>query len=317
MQESRKSRLTHPLVVALIAAFACFLWGSATPVIKIGNEMFSIESGDTWKLILFAGMRFSLAGLMVILFDSLIRRKPSLPNPRSWGRIALHGLFQTVLQYTFFYIGVAHCSGVHAAIFSGMSSLLAILMACFLFRQEKPHPGKLVGCVVGFCGILAMNLNGEGGGFSLQGEGAMLVAGLSAAVASCLARIYSRTERSVVLTGWQFLLGGLCLCGFGLLGGGRISFPSAASVLLLMYLSFVSAVAYSLWTLLISRTSVSMVSIYGFLTPLFGVLLSAIILREADQAFSLNSLSALALVCVGIVCVNRLGNRPGSTKVHE
>jgi len=317
MTESRKSRLAHPLIVALISAFACFLWGSATPMIKIGNEMFSIDSGDTWQLILFAGMRFSLSGVMVILYDSLATRRLSVPKPSSWGHVLVHSLFQTVSQYTFFYIGVAHSSGVHSAIFSGMSSLWAILLACFLFRQEKPHPGKLLGCALGFASILAMNLTGEGGGFTLKGEGSMLMAGLSAGVASCLARVYSRTERSVVLTGWQFLLGGLCLCAIGFIGGGRVVIPSAVSVFVLLYLAFASALAYSLWTLLISRTSVSAVSIYGFLTPVFGVILSAVILREADQALRFNTLLALALVCVGIVCVNLLGSKPDGTKVHK
>jgi drug/metabolite transporter (DMT)-like permease len=56
------------------------------------------------------------------------------------------------------------------------------------------------------------------------------------------------------------------------------------------------------------------VVIYGFMTPMFGVVFSAILLGEAGQAFSLNTLLALALVCAGIVCVNKFGS---STKVHK
>ena len=316
MENNRKSRLAHPLIVALIAAFACFLWGSATPLIKIGNELFEIGNSDTWKLILFAGVRFALAGLLVLVFAGVSERRIPLPKRGSWSHIMMHGLFQTVLQYTFFYIGVAHSTGVYSAIFSGMSSLWAIIMACFAFRQEKPHPGKLFGCFLGFASVLVMNLGGESGSFSFMGAGVMLLAGLSSGVAQCLARIYSRTESPVILTAWQFLLGGLVLCAMGFIGGGRLDVDSVVKVGTLVYLAFTSAVAYTLWTVLISCTSVSAVSIYGFLTPVFGVLLSALILGESKQAFSLNTLSALALVCVGVVCVNRFGSAD-STKRHK
>ena len=76
-------RLTSPLTVCLLAAVACALWGSAAPMIKIGYGLFSIAENDTWTIILFAGMRFFLAGVLVILFSSLISKKPDLPKKES------------------------------------------------------------------------------------------------------------------------------------------------------------------------------------------------------------------------------------------
>lgn len=314
MESNRTNPLSKPLNVFALAAIACALWGSAAPMIKTGYRLFGISDGETWRIILFAGARFSLAGALVILFSSLVARRPQLPKRESWGNVVKLGLTQTVLQYMLFYIGVAHASGVHSAILTGASSLWAILLACFLFRQEKLTWAKLLGCLLGFGGIILMNLTGEGGRVTLKGEGFLLISGLCSGMASGQAKRYSRTESPVILTGWQFLLGGLFMCACALVMGARLAFASWACLGVLVYLGFLSAVAYSIWTVLLKYNPVSGVSIYGFMTPLFGVALSAILLGEIGQAFSINTLAALTLVCAGIVLVNRFGN---STKSHK
>lgn len=307
-------KLTHPLTVCLLAAVACALWGSAAPMIKIGYGLFAIAETDTWNIILFAGMRFFLAGVLVILFSSLIVRKPDLPGRASWGNVAALAMTQTVGQYILFYIGVANSSGVHSAILTGAANLWAILLACYLFRQERMTLPKLLGCILGFGGILLMNFTGEGSGVTLRGEGLLLISGLCSGVASGQAKIYSRTESPVTLTGWQFLLGGAFMMLCAACMGARLAISSLAGAGVLLYLGMLSAVAYTLWTVLIKHNSVSGVVIYGFMTPMFGVLLSAFLLREFSQAFSWNTLAALAMVCAGIVCVNVFGNGGKSHK---
>ena len=314
MQTQKTHPLSKPLNVCLLAAISCMLWGSAAPVIKIGYEQFGIADSEIWRMILFAGMRFALAGALVILFSSLVSRRSVLPKRASWGNVVKLGLAQTVGQYMLFYVGVANATGVHAAILSGVGSLWAILLACFLFRQERMTLPKAAGCLLSLCGILLMNLDGLGGGVTFMGEGLLLLAGLSNGVASGLAKIYSRDESPVTLTGWQFLLGGLFMCLCAWMAGARLILPSWTALGVLVYLGFLSAVAYSLWTVLIRYNTVSAVSVYGFITPLFGVFLSALLLGEFQQALSPNVLAALALVCGGIIAVNCFGN---GTKVHK
>ena len=237
MQSERIHPLRRPVYVCLLAAVSCMLWGSAAPVIKIGYRLFGIAGGETWRMILFAGCRFALAGALVILFSSLFFRKVMAPREKgTWMNVVWLGLFQTVLQYMLFYIGVANASGVHSAILSGAGNLWAILLACFLFRQEKMTLPKLAGCLLGFGGILLMNLSGAGGSVSLMGEGFLLVSGASNGVGAGLVKIYSRDEDPVVLTGWQFLLGGLFMCACALAMGARLTIPSAAALGVLAYL---------------------------------------------------------------------------------
>jgi len=312
MQKSNSNFLTKPLNILFLAAISCALWGSAAPVIKIGYGLLSISESQPATMILFAGLRFALAGVMVILFSSLMAKKPMLPKKESWGNVCRLSLFQTVGQYIFFYVGVANASGVHSAILTGASNLWAILLACYLFREERMTLPKMLGCVLGFGGILMMNLSG-GGSVSFLGEGFVLFSGICSGVSSSLAKRYSQKENSMVLTGWQFLAGGLFMCLIGLICGGRMTIPSAQAAGVLVYLGFLSATAYSLWAIMLQYNPVSSVVIYGFMTPMFGVLFSALLLGETEQAFSANTLIALLLVCAGIVAVNKFAKQHKSS----
>ena len=93
----------------------------------------------------------------------------------------------------------------------------------------------------------------------------------------------------MTLSGYQFLCGGILLTGFGLAMGGRVHVGavSASGWLLLLYMGFISAAAYTLWGILLKYNPVARVAVFGFMNPVFGVLLSAIFLGESGQAFGL------------------------------
>ena len=115
-----------------------------------------------------------------------------------------------------------------------------------------------------------------------------------------------------MLSGYQFILGGIVMVILGFSLGGRIPYVSASALLMLFYLACISAVAYSLWGILLKYNPVSKVAIFGFTNPVFGVLLSAWWLREGSAELGWNALVALVLVCIGICIVNvkiNTGNR--------
>ena len=305
----KKNRLSELPIVFLLAMLCCFLWGSATPAIKIGYTMFGIENSDTMSIILFAGVRFFLAGVLVIIFQSIMAGRFIKPEKAALPSIVKLSLAQTIIQYFLFYVGLAHTSGVTGTILSGASGFFAILIAAFIFRYEKLTLPKIIGCIMGFCGLVIMNISFSGGTvfrFTLIGEGLVLLSTISYAFSTILVQKYSSRFRVVMLSGYQFLLGGFVMIIVGLVLGGRISLPGNFSAyVLLLYMALISAVAYSVWGILLKYNPVSRVTIFNFLTPLFGVLLSAIFLGEVDQALQLNKLLALILVCVGIYVVNR------------
>ena len=302
-----KNFLERTFVVCLLAMLCCFLWGSAFPCIKIGYQMFQISSDQTMSQILFAGVRFTLAGILVILFGSILSRKILLPKRSSCKNILIICLFQTVIQYLFFYIGMAHTSGVKASIVEASNVFLAILVANLIFHQEKLTFSKMLGCVIGFAGVILINLTGSGleGGMTMTGEGFILLSAAAYAVSSVLIKRFSVYENPLVISGYQFMIGGLIMIGVGLAGGGSLHPTSPASALMMLYMALISAVAYTIWGILLKYNPVSRVAVFGFMNPVFGVVLSALLLKEYSQIPLFQCVASLVLVCLGIYIVNR------------
>lgn len=99
----------------------------------------------------------------------------------------------------------------------------------------------------------------------------------------------------------------------GVTGGGALSPTGPSALLLLVYMAFISAAAYSVWSLLLTVNSVSRISVYGFMNPVFGFVLSAVLLGEYQLVDSVRSICALVLVSAGIVVVNRIGTKTGGS----
>ena len=306
---NKKINLTDIRVVMFLAGVCCFLWGSATPAIKTGYRLFQIDSTDTSSILLFAGTRFFLAGILVIAWHSLTSRKWILPPRESALAIVELALSQTILQYVFFYVGLSHATGVHGAIITGTNVFFSILFASLVFRYETLNGRKLAGCLLGFAGIVIVNLSGSGSeglfDVSFLGEGFVLLAQIFYAISSALVKKYSRQFDVVTLSGYQFMIGGLALMVIGAASGGTLAGVTGPSAyVLLLYMGFLSAVAYTLWGVLLKYNPVSRVTIFGFMNPMFGVLLSAVFLGESGQALTWNTLAALILVSLGIYVVN-------------
>ena len=299
-------RLKKPLVVAVLALFCCGLWGSAFPCIKVGYRLFEIASQDSMSQILFAGIRFTMAGALTILIGSVLNGRFLKPAKENLYMIRNLALTQTVLQYVLFYIGLAHTTGSKSSILDASGVFFSVIVASLIFHQEVLSPAKLWGCLIGFLGVVLINVSGLGMDFSMSflGEGFILLCALSGAFSAVLIKKYSQKELPVTLSGYQFMAGGLVMILCGLLFGGRLEVVSAQGLFLLFYLAMVSAVAYSLWGMLLKYNSVSRVSVYGFSKPIWGVALSALLLQES-QTLGITGLISLALVCIGIYCVNR------------
>lgn len=303
----KQAVLTRTSVVSSIAILCCLLWGSAVTTIKTGYRLMEIDSTDISTQILFAGLRFMLAGLMVVIFQSVREKRVILPNKNITKYAFILCLAQTVGQYFFFYIGVAHATGVKSSIITGLGNFFAIVMSCLIFRREKMTGNKLIGCILGFSGVIIINMFGNQWDMSMQflGEGFLLIAQIAYALSTVMIGIFSSKENPVILSGYQFFIGGWVLIFLGILMGGKISVCPWQAIAILIYLAFVSAMAYTLWSVLLAYNPVSKVAIFGFVNPLFGVILAALVLGETAQAFNAGSLIALLLVCVGICVVNR------------
>ena len=179
--DSRTYYLQKTWVVCALALVCTFLWGSAFPCIKLGYAWFGVEAGDTWTQILFAGSRFALAGVLTVLLGSLSGGTMLVPDRSALPSILKLSVFQTILQYIFFYIGLAHNSGVKSSIINGSSTFFVILVASLIFRQERLDLKKIAGCVIGFAGVILVSMNGQkiDRNLSLMGDGSLFLSAVS------------------------------------------------------------------------------------------------------------------------------------------
>lgn len=143
--------------LCFLAVICTMLWGSAIPCIKLGYGVFNIGVSATADKLLFAGIRFLGAGLLILIPYFFFQKKIKLTKKLCANSLIL-GLIQTAVQYFFMYIGLAYTTGVNASVFNAIGTLLYIVLAWIIYKDEKLSKLKLIGCIVGFSGILLNSL---------------------------------------------------------------------------------------------------------------------------------------------------------------
>lgn len=282
------------------ALTATCLWGSAFPVVKVGYGMLGIRRDDTFQQIAFAGYRFVLAALLLFALMA-IARVPRPPLNRATAvAIVRVGVVQTFLQYVFFYAGIALSSGMEGSIIAGTLTFFQLGLAHVMHADDRMTTTKVVAAVLGFAGIVFYHVMANGYVFTIGGGEALMV---SAMFFAALGNMLSKQAAPAILpvlplTAMQMLLGGIALIAVGGAKAGVAPFDfSLGSVLVLAYLAFVSAASFLLWNSLMSYNKAGAVSIYLFLVPIFGVLLSSALLGESLRWYVV---PALVLVVIGI-----------------
>ena len=293
-----------PVCAVLLAIFCNVLWGSAFPFIKLGYRLFSIDSGNTASIFCFAGVRFMLGSVLVLLGSILLQGKaPRLPRGRVAAECCALGLWQTTAQYAFYYIAVAMLTGAFGGILNSTQSFLGVIFAHFIYgNADRMTPAKTLGCAVGFAGVLIGTLGNHGGG-SAKGMAFMLIASAIFALAGPWNKAVTQHADSFSVCVLNLGVGGLALAVMGFAMGGGLHPESAAGIPVLLFLAFISGAGYVIWALLMKNNPVSRIAVFGLIIPVMNVLLSALL--NGEPLFEWNYLAALLLVCIGIYLVNR------------
>jgi len=299
------------MVFALTAAIA---WGWAFPLIKIGFGAFGITADMTGSKMLFAGIRFAAAGLIVLAVARSSGRSFTFNQPATVAKgisnrlpnlwfILAFALMNTTLHYFFFYTGMSHSEGSRAAILNSLSTFLVVLLACACFKSDRLSKQKIIGCVVGFSGVLALNLGGaESGSFTWLGDGMIILNAVCGATANLMTRGLSRRVDVFVGTGYGLTIGGLLLILPGLVLGGTLPQINTLGILCLLLLIAISALGFALYNKLLSLNPVGKVAIYNSLIPIVGAVTSCLCLSETFHAkYAL----AGGLAALGIYIINK------------
>ncbi len=293
----------RPVWVVVFALTAAVAWGWAFPLIKIGFSAFGITADMTGSKMLFAGIRFAAAGLIVLSVARSSGRSFRVRKTIDWRFILAFALMNTTLHYFFFYVGMSHSEGSRAAILNSLSTFLVVLLACACFKSDKLTSRKILGCTVGFCGILALNLGGaESGRFTWLGDGMIILNAICGACANLMTRGLSRRIDVFVGTGYSLSIGGLLLIIPGLAFGGTLPNVNMLGIVCLILLIAISAIGFALYNKLLSCNPVGKVAIYNSLIPIVGAVTSCLCLGET---FHLKYALAGGLAALGIYLINK------------
>lgn len=295
---------TNKNVVFLLATLCCFLWGSSYPAIKNGYALFHIADGDIPGKLLFAGYRFVFAGALLLLLAKASGKALTGLKPGQAKQLALLGLGQTAVQYTIFYIGLAHTTGIKGSIMNATQTFFSVLLAHYLYKNDKLSVNKSLGCIVGFAGVAIVNLKGLSDfSFSLMGDGFVVISAFMLSAGAIYGKRISENMDATIMTGYQLAFGGAVMVGLGYLCGGHIAIDSADAFWVLFFLVLISSVSFALWSQLMKYNKVGAVAPFNFLIPVAGTLLSGYFLNE--RILEWRYAIALVLVCLGIRLVNR------------
>lgn len=287
----------------IFSIFAMFLWGSAIPTIKTTYLELGIGASDTGQKILVAGIRFFMAGIITLIYFLIFDKNYKDFKKLDWKFVIILGLIQTSIQYLFYYIGLSNTFGVKSSIIQAANSFIVVIFSALLLPEDKINSKMILALVIGTIGIIITNTGKPIGGeaMKLTGEGFIIVSTSINALCTVLVRKYGKGMNGYLLTGLQFFVGSIILIIVGRsLSGEWISFTGKAAILL-VYAAFISATAFTIWTLVLQKHSANEFGIYKLFIPLFGSILSVIVLGEV---FTLRLALGMVLVLSASLILN-------------
>ena len=300
---TKTSIFQRPVWVMVFALTAAIAWGWAFPLIKVGFKAFGITTDMTGSKMLFAGIRFAAAGLIILSVARSNRRSFKTNEKSNWWFIFAFALMNTTLHYFFFYVGMSHSEGSRAAILNSLSTFLVVLLACACFKSDKLTTRKILGCTVGFSGILALNLGGaDSGQFTWLGDGMIIINAICSSISNLMTRGLSRRVDVFVGTGYSLSIGGFLLIIPGLFFGGTLPNVNVLGIVCLVLLIAISAIGFALYNKLLSCNPVGKVAIYNSLIPIVGAVTSCLCLGET---FHMKYALAGGLAALGIYLINK------------
>jgi len=294
----------------VLALIVMALWGSLFPCVKIGYRVLHIDSGSVPEILMFAALRFAVCGGLVSLFCLLRQKTIGKPAGKEILQILLVGLFAIVLHYACTYIGLSTTDSSKTALLKQSGALIYVCVSFAFFKDEKFSIYKILGAVIGFCGIIAINFSKSSLRFSF-GDILILCASVCTVVSNILSRRSTQSCSPLWITGISQLFGGLVLLIAALAMGAKFPVfdPKAAGVF--AYICTASIVSYTLWYYVLGKTELSKLFIIKFAEPLFACLFGAVLLGE--NILKWQYLVAFVLICAGIV----IGHYSGKERIKK
>ena len=300
---TQKEFLGSPKLAPLLALACILAWAGAFPLIKLGYQEISLPRIAD-KLV-FAGIRFTCAGVVALLFARILGRSFRVPTLSCYRNLLIFTLINIVLHYLFSYVGLSYITSSRGVIIDTMGSFIMILLSCWLFADDKLTFTKLWGCALGFAGVVIMNWQPGQQLFNditFMGDGMILLNTICIAWGGIWAKLVSREMDVMVATAYSLFFGGASIWLIGTVAGGSIAFTSSTAIGITVALIGISAFSFSIYNQLLSYNPISKIAIFSSFMPIAGVIISGWLLQEP---FVPRYYIAAIIVACGIYIINR------------
>jgi len=302
MKKIFTSKLFKTIILPLIPMV---FWGSLFPFIKIGYKTLNIDATSVPDILMFAAVRFIISGIIVCIIASFTIKKEERPTPKIFGSIVIMGMFSIVLHYAFTYMGLGITDSSKTALLKQFAPLLYSCFAFLFIKTEKFNILKILGALVGFAGIVAINLGTDVRGLSF---GDVLI--LSASVCSVISMVMSwhivKKTNPFWITAISQTVGGIILLCAALVLGAQFPVFTLESTLVFTYICIASIVGYVLFGFAQKYSDMTKLFIIKFTEPLIACVFGAVLLGE--DILKIQYLVAFVLITAGILLGNRETN---------
>jgi drug/metabolite transporter (DMT)-like permease len=256
----------------------------------------------------FAGIRFLLSGIYILPFCGNLLKSVKLIR-QNWKEVVRLALFQTFLLYTMFYLGISLVPAAITAIIIGASPLFSAILAHLFLGDDKLTFRKMASISLGMTGVIIIAVSR--GSFSwLEGKEfwgilILILANVAGSMGNVIVVKYRMGLPPLLLNSAQLMTGGLGLILLSIpFEGLTFGINEAPYYISLGWLSLMSAVAFSIWFILLRRpgVKVSELNVWKFLIPVFGAVLSWVIL--ADEHPEVTALTGMLLIGLSLIVLN-------------
>ncbi len=292
------------------AIVTCLLWSTAYAGIKIGLEY------DT--PLHFAGLRFTLAGLMIIPFTVKPARFISMIRD-NWKLVVWITLFQTVINYSLFYLGMDMVPGALGAVIVGSQPLVTAVVAALMHEGDKLTGKKIVTIVFGITGVVMISAGRQafklGGLIELLGVFMILSANIATATSNVLVSLRGKGINPFVLSSTTLFFGGIIILLISIPLEGKPREPMPVKYwLVLLWLSFMAATAFSIWYKLLQRphVKVSELNLWKFIIPVVGAILSWLLVPGEKPEWL--TITGMIIITVSLILFYKNGIKIHSDK---
>lgn len=276
------------------------LWGTLFPTVKLSYSAFDIST--TGDILFFAGMRFVVCGGVICLFSLITDKASFKPAKSSILPILLAGLFSIILHYACTYSALQLTDSSKTAILKQVGVLFYVCFSSLFFKDDKLSVKKLIGALLGFAGIIVINLNVDGVSFNI-GDLLIIIASFCSVFSSIISKKVFVTVKPITATGISQLFGGIVLAIIGRAMGGSMTVTASLSSLLFVYICIASVVSYCIWFTVVKSGELSRLFIIKFAEPAFACIFGAMLLNE--NIFQWQYILSFLFIAGGIYISNK------------